>query len=75
MDKNLPQDKPHVTAIEALGRAQRHFRFGRGLLIWLGIGFIVGAVLLVVGLAIYNANEVFRRHTDRFEMVDSPPEP
>jgi len=53
----------------ALGRAQRHFRFGRGLLIGLGIAFIVGAVALVAYKAITESRQVFQRRADQIDAV------
>jgi hypothetical protein len=72
MDPNYPLDaNHHVTAIETLGRQERHFRLGRRLLIGLGIGFIVAAVAWIAYLSITSAREVFSRHFDRIDAVQA----
>lgn len=54
----------------ALGRGDRHFSFGRKLLIGLGIFFIVGAVALVAYKAVTESRAVFERGAERFEAVE-----
>ena len=62
-------DEP-IGVFAALGRGDRHFSFGRKLLIGIGVACIVGAVALVAYKAITASREVFQRGADRFNEVE-----